>query len=73
MDLSLGVWYGKRLEKTTHWLRWLDQEGNLLLWGSEKLLWEQEKIEQERQRAEAAEQEVARLRQRLRQAGLSDT
>lgn len=80
MGLSVGVWYGKRLETTTHWLRWWDEEGNLLLWGSEHLALEREKTEQERQRAEqerqraeAAEQEVARLQERLRQAGLSDT
>lgn len=73
MGLSLGVWYGKRLETTTHWLRWWDEEGNLLLWGSEQLAQKQEKIERERQRAQAAEQELARLRERLRQAGLSDT
>ncbi|MBE9129135.1 MULTISPECIES: Uma2 family endonuclease [unclassified Coleofasciculus] len=72
MALSLGVWYGKRLERTNHWLRWWDQEGSLLLWGSEQLAQEREKIEQERQRAEAAEQEVASLRERLRQGGLSD-
>jgi Uma2 family endonuclease len=73
MGLSLGVWYGRRLETTTHWLRWWDDEGSLLLWGSERLALEREITEQERQRAEAAQQEVASLRERLRQAGLDDT
>ena len=79
MGLSLGVWHGRRLETTTYWLRWWDDEGNLLLWGSERLALEGEKTEQERQRAEqerqralSAEQEVASLRLRLRQAGLDD-
>lgn len=72
MGLSLGVWYGRRLETATYWLRWWDEQGNLLLWGSERLALEREKTEQERQRAEAAQQEVVRLQERLRQAGLSD-
>lgn len=72
MNLSLGVWYGRRLETTAHWLRWWDEQGNLLLWGSERLALEREITEQERLRAEAAEQEVARLQERLRRAGLDD-
>lgn len=79
MGLSLGVWYGRRLETATYWLRWWDEQGNLLLWGSERLALEREKTEQERQRAEqerqraeAAQQEVVRLLRKLRQAGLSD-
>lgn len=79
MGLSLGVWYGKRLETTTHWLRWWNEQGELLLWGSERLTLEQEKTEQERRRAEqerqrteAVEQELARLKEQLRRAGLSD-
>jgi Uma2 family endonuclease len=85
LDLSLGVWQGRRLETTTHWLRWWDREGNLLLWGSEwieqerqraeqerqRAEQERQRAEQERQRAEAAEREVMQLRQLLRDAGLS--
>ena len=66
LNLSLGVWFGKRLEIQTHWLRWWDDRGNLLLWASEH-------IEQERQRVVKAEQELARLRQVIKQAGISDT
>ena len=65
LNLSLGVWFGKRLEIQTHWLRWWDNQGNLLLWGSER-------IEQERQRAVTAEQKLERLRELLQQAGISD-
>ena len=65
LNLSLGVWFGKRLEIQTHWLRWWDDQGNLLLWGSER-------IEQEKQRAATAEQELARLRKVIKQAGISD-
>jgi Uma2 family endonuclease len=66
LGLSLGVWLGKRLEIQTNWLRWWDDAGNLLLWGSER-------IEQERQRAETAEQEIVRLRELLKQAGITET
>ena len=74
IGLFLGTWYGKRLERTTHWLRWWDEAGNMLLWSSEKAEQERQRAEQERQRAEqerqraeAAEQELARLRSLLQQ------
>jgi len=81
LGLSLGTWYGQRLGRTTHWLRWWDEAGNLLLWSSEKVEQERQqaeqerqraeqerqRAEQERQRAEAAEQELARLRSLLQQ------
>jgi Uma2 family endonuclease len=56
MNLFLGVWQGTRENRTGYWLRWWDEQGNLLLWGSEK-------AEQERQRAE-------RLAAQLRAAGI---
>jgi len=64
LNLSLGVWLGKRLEIQTHWLRWWDVQGNLLLWASER-------IEQEMQRAAKAEQELDRLKELLKQSGIS--
>ncbi|NEQ96348.1 MAG: hypothetical protein F6K30_06430 [Cyanothece sp. SIO2G6] len=45
LQLELGLWHGERLGTTTHWLRWWDQSGNLLLWSSEQ-------VEAEKQRAE---------------------
>jgi Uma2 family endonuclease len=56
MDLFLGVWQGTRENRTGPWLRWWDAEGNLLLWGAER-------VEQERQRAErlAAQLRAARI------------
>ncbi len=65
LGLYLGVWYGRRLENTIHWLRWWNESGNILLWGSELLA-------EERQRAEGAEQKVAKLRELLRKAGISE-
>jgi Uma2 family endonuclease len=66
LNLFLGTWLGKRLEIQTHWLRWWDVRGNLLLWASER-------IEQEKQRAAKAEQELERLKEIIQQAGISDT
>ena len=56
MQLFLGVWQGERENRQGYWLRWWDEQGNLLLWGSEL-------VEQERQRAE-------RLVAQLRAAGI---
>lgn len=56
MQLFLGVWQGKRDNRDGYWLRWWDEQGNLLLWDTEQ-------IEQERQRVE-------RLAAQLRAAGI---
>lgn len=56
MNLYLGVWQGTRENRAGKWLRWWDEQGNLLLWGGEL-------AEQERQRAE-------RLAAQLRAAGI---
>lgn len=36
MGLFLGIWQGTRENRTGYWLRWWDENGNLLLWGSER-------------------------------------
>jgi len=36
MQLFLGVWQGERENRKGYWLRWWDEEGNLLLWGIER-------------------------------------
>ncbi|WP_084555020.1 Uma2 family endonuclease [[Phormidium ambiguum] IAM M-71] len=56
MQLFLGVWQGNRENRNSFWLRWWDEQGNLLLWGTER-------VEQERQRVE-------RLAAQLRAAGI---
>ncbi len=56
MQLFLGLWQGSRENRNSCWLRWWDEQGNLLLWGAER-------IEIERQRAE-------RLAAQLRAAGI---
>jgi hypothetical protein len=56
IQLFLGVWQGTRENRQGYWLRWWDEQGNLLLWGTEQ-------VEQERQRTE-------RLAAQLRAAGI---
>ncbi|MDX2271374.1 MAG: Uma2 family endonuclease [Cyanobacteriota bacterium] len=53
LQLWLGIWHGERLGQVTHWLRWWDPNGHLLLWSSEQALQERQRAEQERQRADA--------------------
>ncbi|BAZ23744.1 hypothetical protein NIES4073_46330 [Kalymmatonema gypsitolerans NIES-4073] len=36
MGLFLGIWQGTRENRTGYWLRWWDENGKLLLWGSER-------------------------------------
>lgn len=63
MKLFLGVWEGTRENRAGYWLRWWDEQGQLLLWGSELVTQERQRAEQERQRAE-------RLLEQLRAAGI---
>lgn len=56
VGLFIGVWEGKKAERTGYWLRWWDESGEMLLWGAEM-------VERERQRAD-------RLTAQLRAAGL---
>lgn len=60
LDLWLGLWTGERLGQNTHWLRWWDSAGNLLLWSAEQAEQEHQRAEQEHQRAEAL---AAKLRE----------
>lgn len=66
INLFLGVWQGVRENRTGYWLRWWDEPGELLLWGSELAAKEHQRAEQERQRAE-------RLAAQLRAAGIEPT
>ena len=63
LGVELGLWQGSYQNQTMLWLRWWDEEGNLLLIGDERAQLERlrgeqqrEKAEQERLRAESAEQ-----------------
>jgi Uma2 family endonuclease len=63
MNLFLGFWQGTRENRTGYWLRWWDEQGHLLLWGSELADLERQRAEQERQRSE-------KLAAQLRAAGI---
>ena len=63
LGVELGLWQGSYQNQTMLWLRWWDEEGNLLLMGDERAELERlrgeqqrERAEQERLRAESAEQ-----------------
>jgi Uma2 family endonuclease len=64
LGLFLGVWAGRKAEIEGYWLRWWDESGNLLSWGTEL-------VEQERQRAERAEKRAEQLAERLQAMGIS--
>jgi Uma2 family endonuclease len=64
LGVELGLWQGSYQNQTQLWLRWWDEQGNLLLIGDER-------AEQERQRAESAEQAQRDAIPRLLAMGLS--
>ncbi|MEH2104697.1 Uma2 family endonuclease [Nostoc sp.] len=70
MNLYLGVSQGTRENRTGKWLRWWDEQGNLLPWGTELAEQEGQRTEQERQRAEQERQRAERLAAQLRAAGI---
>jgi Uma2 family endonuclease len=63
MNLFLGLWQGTRENRTGYWLRWWDENSELLLWGLELTAKERQRADEECQRAE-------RLAQQLRAAGI---
>ncbi len=56
VGLFLGIWEGRKAERTGYWLRWWDESGQMLLWGAEM-------VERERHRGD-------RLSAQLRAAGI---
>ena len=42
IGLSLGIWQGNKANRTGYWLRWWDEPGQMLLWGTERLQQEQQ-------------------------------
>ena len=64
LNLYLGTWHGTRLDQTFHWLRWWNVDGEMLLWGTEKIAQERLFLEAEKQRAEAEKQRAESEKQR---------
>ena len=68
MGVELGVWEGSYQNQHQRWLRWWDNQGNLLLTGSEQAKLERLHTEQERQRADAERERAERAEQTQRDA-----
>ncbi|KDR53908.1 Uma2 family endonuclease [Limnospira platensis] len=78
MGVELGIWRGQYSNVELPWLRWWDNQGNLLLTGDERARIERQRAEraevelqQERQRAEAERQRAERLAELLRAQGIN--
>ncbi|NJL91190.1 MAG: hypothetical protein HC916_16480 [Coleofasciculaceae cyanobacterium SM2_1_6] len=65
LQLSIGIWEGRKAEISTYWLRFWDQQDQLLLWGQELLNQKEELLAQEQQRLVQQEELLAAERQRL--------
>ncbi|MET0099806.1 MAG: Uma2 family endonuclease, partial [Arthrospira platensis] len=68
MGVELGIWRGQYSNVELPWLRWWDNQGNLLLTGDERARIERQRAENERQRAENERQRAENERQRAEQA-----
>jgi hypothetical protein len=68
LGVELGVWQGSYQNQTQLWLRWWDEQGNLLLIGDERAEVERERAETERERAEAERERAERAEQTQRDA-----
>jgi hypothetical protein len=76
VGLGLTLWQGTFEGSPAIWLRWCDKDGNLLLTGAEAKEQEKRRADEadrreaeQRQRADQANQEVERLRAKLRELG----
>jgi Uma2 family endonuclease len=67
IKLGLGLYLGNYQGLTRLWLRWYDENNNLIPTPVEQ---EAQRAEQEAQRANSAELEIAKLKQLLQQAGV---
>jgi Uma2 family endonuclease len=77
VGLGLTIWPGEFEGKQANWLRWCDQEGNLILTGHEQAEQERahaeqekERAEQEKERAEQEKERAERLVAQLRLLGI---
>jgi Uma2 family endonuclease len=70
IGLGLTLWEGEYEGKTAIWLRWCDQQGNVLLTGKEKADLAQQRADQERQRADQERRRVEQLKAKLRALGV---
>ncbi len=62
MEVELGLWSGTYQNQTQKWLRWWDNQGNLLLIGQEEA--EKERAEKEKERAEKEKERAEKEKER---------
>ena len=73
LGLGLTVWYGTyEGARDTWWLRWCDEQGQMLPTKEENMVQANHRAEQERQRAEQERQRAERLAARLRAMGIEE-
>jgi len=64
LGVELGLWQGSYQNQTLLWLRWWDDQGNLLLIGDERAKLEELKAQREQERAEKESQRAELEKQR---------
>jgi hypothetical protein len=70
LGLGLTLWEGVYEGLAAVWLRWCDEQGDLIMTGYEASLKAQQQAEAERQRAEAERQRAEKLAAQLRALGV---
>ncbi len=70
LGLWLGTWRGTILKETATWLRFYDEQGNLVLLNEELAQQEKQRAEQEKQRADQAELALKELQNRMAEMGI---
>lgn len=68
LGVELGLWQGSYQNQTQLWLRWWDEQGNLLLIGDERAELERQRAQEARQQAQEARQQAELERRRAEQA-----
>lgn len=71
LGIELGLWQGSYQNQTQLWLRWWDDQGNLLLTGAERAELAQQRAETERQRTDRADRSQRESIPRLLGMGLT--
>jgi len=70
LGVELGIWQGRYQNSELPWLRWWDEQGNLLLTGHEQAELERQRAEQAESHLEQERQRAERLAAQLRAAGI---
>ncbi|MBD2134950.1 Uma2 family endonuclease [Sphaerospermopsis sp. FACHB-1094] len=65
IGLGLTIWEGEFEGKSYQWLRWCDEQGQILLIGDEKVALEKQRADQEKQRADEEKQRADQERKRV--------